>query len=254
LTERSNLYVADSGYSVIDRITPTGVVLAFAWKASDGTGAAAQFNQPTGIAVGPEDNGTVREITPAGLVTTVAGSPRSAGFKDGVGIQAGLTGPNGITVDASGNVFVACGDGTVRRGIRTANTQGAVRLLNLSSRGQVSPGMPLIAGFSIQGPLSETLLIRAIGPALQQFGVSGTLPNPPLDVYAQGAVRIASSANGMNTTNFQSAGALVGAFPLPANGGDAALVMTFSPGLYTAQATSPTGASGSAMLEVYEIP
>jgi hypothetical protein len=48
---------------------------------------------------------------------------------------------------------------------------------------------------------------------------------------------------------------MVGAFPLSIVGGrDAAFVITLSPGLYTAQATSPTGASGNAMLEVYEIP
>jgi sugar lactone lactonase YvrE len=252
--------------NLIEKITPAGVVTVFAGQltagSADGTGSSAQFSLPMGMAMEPSGNllvadansGTVREITPPGAVTTVAGTPRSIGVVDGVGSQARLYGPTGIAVDAFGNVFITDSNGTLRRGIRAANTPGPVRLLNLSARGQVSPGMPLITGFSIQGPLSETLLIRAIGPTLQQFGLTGTLPNPQLDLYAQGGVRIASSANGMNTTSSQSAGAMVGAFPLPANGGDAAIVMTLSPGLYTAQATSPTGASGNAMLEVYEIP
>jgi hypothetical protein len=211
--------------------------------------------EPSGnLLVADSGNGTLREITPDGVVTTVAGSPQKLAVVDGVGAQARLGAPFGIAVDAFGNVFFTDINANLRRGIRAANTPGPVRLLNLSARGQVSPGLPLITGFSIQGPMSETLLIRAIGPTLKEFGVTGTLPNPQLDLYAQGGVRIASSANGMNTTNTQNAGAMVGAFPLPINGGDAAVVMTLSPGLYTAQATSPTGASGNAMLEVYEIP
>ena len=252
--------------NLIEKITPAGVATIFAGKpgggAADGPGTSAQFIFPVGLAMEPSGNllvadsgnGTLREITPDGVVTTVAGSPQKLAVVDGVGAQARLGAPFGIAVDAFGNVFFTDTNANLRRGIRAANTPGPVRLLNLSARGQVSPGLPLITGFSIQGPMSETLLIRAIGPALQEFGVNGTLPDPQLDLYARGGVRIASSADGMNTTNSQNAGAMVGAFPLSIGGRDAAFVITLSPGLYTAQATSPTGASGNAMLEVYEIP
>ena len=143
---------------------------------------------------------------------------------------------------------------TVRRGIPAINTQSPVRLINLSARSMVAPSSPLIGGFVIEGSCSQTVLARGVGPTLAQFGVSNPLQAPQLDIYAQGGVLVASSANGINTTNSASAAALVGAFPLPEISADAPLVITLKPGAYTAVVSSPNGASGTALVEVYEIP
>jgi sugar lactone lactonase YvrE len=115
-----NLYVADKGNHALRKITPAGEVATLAGSAgacgnADGAGAAARFNYPTGIAidnignlyVGDSGNHTIRKITPAGVVTTLAGSAGSAGSADGTGTAARFNSPNGIAVDGTGNVYVA---------------------------------------------------------------------------------------------------------------------------------------------------
>ncbi|MEO7730860.1 MAG: hypothetical protein ABIY55_07815, partial [Kofleriaceae bacterium] len=113
-------YLADLGNAVIRKITPEGVVTTFAGTAGargsdDGTGAAARFLQPTAVAVDTGGNvyvadqlaHTIRKITTAGVVTTLAGSPNSAGAVDGDGAVARFNGPNGIAVDLAKNLYVA---------------------------------------------------------------------------------------------------------------------------------------------------
>ncbi|MEO7211458.1 NHL repeat-containing protein [Mucilaginibacter sp.] len=112
-----NVYVADRGNNAIRKITPAGVVTTFAGNGeagyTDGTGSAAYFNTPTGIAVDAAgnvyvaDNGNniIRKITPAGVVTTIAGS-RTVGYANGVGILANFNKPTGIALDATGNIYV----------------------------------------------------------------------------------------------------------------------------------------------------
>jgi hypothetical protein len=113
-----NLFVADTNNHKIRKITPAGVVSTFAGSGSqgntDGTGTAASFRFPRGIAIDSSDNlyvvdvgnHTVRKITPAGVVTTFAGSG-SSGSTDGTGTAASFNAPNEITIDSSGNLFVA---------------------------------------------------------------------------------------------------------------------------------------------------
>ena len=90
-----NVYVADTGNGTIRKVTSVGVVTTFAGTAekfgsTDGTGAAAEFNNPEGIAVdgagnlyvSDTGNDTIRKITPAGVVTTLAGAAGKAGETD----------------------------------------------------------------------------------------------------------------------------------------------------------------------------
>jgi len=126
------LYVADYGTNTIRRITPNAVVTTLAGSgavgSADGTGAGASFNHPRGIAVDASGtvyvadtgNNTIRRITPAGVVTTLAGTPGATGTADGAGAAASFNGPQGTAVDAAGNVYVddTLND-TVRRGVET---------------------------------------------------------------------------------------------------------------------------------------
>ncbi len=113
-----NVYVADTGNNLIREIAPGGVVSTLVGSgsagSSNGTGIAASFNGPYGVAVGTSGNvyvadtfnNLIREIAPGGVVTTLAGSG-SIGSADGTGSAASFFSPNGISVDASGNVYVA---------------------------------------------------------------------------------------------------------------------------------------------------
>ena len=115
-----NVYVADSNNSTIRRVTPAGSVTTRAGSAgqsgsADGIGALARFNNPSGLAldiatniyVADTWNHTIRKVTPARVVTTLAGMPGSAGSTDGIGIAARFNYPSGVAVDGAGNVYVS---------------------------------------------------------------------------------------------------------------------------------------------------
>jgi sugar lactone lactonase YvrE len=112
-----NIYVADTYNNRIRKITTAGVVTTFAGSSGgyvEGTGTTAKFQYPYSIAidalgnkyVADYDNDRIRKITTTGVVTTFAGYGTD-GYVDGSGIYAQFYGPQGIAVDASGNVFVA---------------------------------------------------------------------------------------------------------------------------------------------------
>jgi sugar lactone lactonase YvrE len=124
-----NIYVADGENHTIQRITATGVATVFAGSmgqsgSADGAGGAARFNGPRGVAVdgagnvyvADTGNSLIRRITPAGVVTTLAGEAGEAGYVDGVGGAAQFEFPQGVAVDGAGNVYVAdTGNSLVRR-------------------------------------------------------------------------------------------------------------------------------------------
>lgn len=115
-----NLYVADFGNDTIRKITPAGIVSTIAGTrgitgTTDGPGSVALFSAPNGITIDTagnlfvtdSDNSTIRKITPSGVVSTIAGKAGKAGTVDGIGTAAEFSYPQGITMDSSGNLFVA---------------------------------------------------------------------------------------------------------------------------------------------------
>ena len=125
-----NVYVADLNNDTIRKITPAGVVttlagMARAFGSTDGTGSAARFSNPSGVAVdaggnvyvADAGNDTLREITPGGVVTTLAGTPGASGSADGQGSAAQFYAPGGVAVDSAGNLYVAdTSNCTIRKG------------------------------------------------------------------------------------------------------------------------------------------
>jgi hypothetical protein len=128
----------------------------------------------------------------------------------------------------------------------------AQRFTSLSARNQVGTGANiLIAGFSLAGEGKRNLLIRAIGPTLFLFGVSGVLSDPKLEIY-QGSTKIGENDNWASTlsTTFSS----VGAFGLTQGSKDAAITVSLPAGSYTVQVSGADGGVGEALVEIYELP
>jgi hypothetical protein len=130
------------------------------------------------------------------------------------------------------------------------------RLANLSVRTQAGTGdATLIAGFALGGAgaapaTTKPLLVRAIGPTLGAFGVTGTLADPAIEIAPLAAARIAANDNWAGTAALRNAFTAVGAFPLADDASrDAALMFSPTPGAYTA---TVSGGAGGALVEVYD--
>ncbi|PLC07315.1 hypothetical protein CY658_10160 [Variovorax sp. RO1] len=114
-----NLYVADSENHRIRMITPAGVVTTLAGTgtpgAADGPRDSATFSDPRGVAVDADGNvyvadfgnSLLRRITPAGVVSTLAGKEGRTGSQDGIGDAARFNQPQGLTINAAGTLYVA---------------------------------------------------------------------------------------------------------------------------------------------------
>jgi uncharacterized delta-60 repeat protein len=202
------------------------------------------------------------------FVVTATQSPQSfsaSGLPPGLSINA-ATGVISGTPTTSGSYFVTVtatnsagfSQSTLTILISTAgtspfspsSTSSANRLLNLSSRADLTGTQNLIAGFVVSGTGTKTLLLRAIGPGLNSFGVPGYMPSPELDLYSSAGSLMSKNTGwtGSLSTTF----AQVGAFSLPAGSADVALLATLAPGSYTMHVYSPSGSGGVVLTEIYD--
>ena len=124
------------------------------------------------------------------------------------------------------------------------------RLINLSTRGQVQTGdNVMIGGFIIGGSTPKKVLIRAVGPNLANYGVSGVLLDPSLQLFS-GQTPIASIddwGSASNAAEIQASGFA------PVNGKESAILSTLNPGAYTAIVSGVGGGTGVGIVEVYEL-
>jgi hypothetical protein len=127
------------------------------------------------------------------------------------------------------------------------------KLVNLSTRFQVGTGDNiLIAGFVLSGTGTRQLLIRAVGPTLTNYGVTGVLADPQLSVF-DGGTPIAS--NNDWSSSLSTTFTALGAFALNAGSKDAALVVTLQAGKpYSVQVSGVGSTTGEALIELYLMP
>jgi sugar lactone lactonase YvrE len=182
-----NVYVGDVGNNKIRKITPAGVVTTFAGSgaqgAADGSGTAASFNGPAGVAadaagnlyVADQVNNTIRKITPAGVVTTLAGSG-AQGAADGAGTAASFNFPAGVAVDALGTVYVADQNSNTIRKITPA---GVVTTLAGSGSASDADGSGTAASFNLPSAIavdaSGAVYVPDYGHKIRQITQAGVV-------------------------------------------------------------------------------
>ncbi|WP_339697380.1 Ig-like domain-containing protein [uncultured Roseivirga sp.] len=215
LDASGNMYVSDFGSNKIRKITPIGVVTTLAGSgvtgSANGNGLNASFNHPRGLAidatgnvfVADRDNNVIRKITPSGDVTTYAGSG-AWGSTNGASGNARFNSPNGVAVDASGNLFVTDGNNNL---IRKIDTNG-----NVSSFASVANpfGIAIDAASNLYVTDRDNNLVHKIASngvvtTLAGTGVSGSADGPGLSasfnypsgitVDASGNVYVADKSN-----------------------------------------------------------
>jgi sugar lactone lactonase YvrE len=129
-----DIYIADTGNHVVKKLTPTGSLTIIAGNGTpgfaNGGGTGAQFRSPSGIAVdiagnlyiADTGNHAIRHITMStGSVSTLAGQPGAPGSADGASGVAKFRSPQGVAVDANGDVFVADTGNSLIREIRSGS-------------------------------------------------------------------------------------------------------------------------------------
>ena len=179
----------------------------------------------------------------------------------------GLAGGDAALVgQASAGILTAhCSSATNAAGVAllefydatAAPSDTSARFTGLSARARVETGDNIgIVGFVVAGEGNITLLLRGVGASLAQFGMTGFLPDPMIELYA-GNVRIAANDNwrsGDAGTIGQVADAqlAVGAFALTSPN-DAAMLITLPAGTYTLQVRGVGAQSGVALAEIYEV-
>jgi hypothetical protein len=114
----------------------------------------------------------------------------------------------------------------------------------------------LRAAFAVEGTASKQMLVRAIGPALATFGVSGAMADPRLEILgARTRVLVGSNDNwdtAANAAQVAIVSAQVGAFALSAGSKDSAVLGTYAPGTYQVRVSDVTGGTGAVLLEIFD--
>jgi hypothetical protein len=132
------------------------------------------------------------------------------------------------------------------------------KLTNVSTRGTVGTGNNvLIGGFVIDGTAPERLLIRGAGPSLTALNVSGALATPHLQLYNNSQTIIRENYTwglGNDLAMVSAAEASTGAFAFPTGSADSVILIVLPPGTYTVELSGASGATGDALVEVYEVP
>lgn len=129
-------------------------------------------------------------------------------------------------------------------------TTGQSQVLQISSRGQVETGdNVMIGGFIIQNSTTKKVVVRAIGPSLGSFGVSGALANPVLELHDGTGATIATNDD-WRATQEQD---IIDTGLEPTDDKESAIVTELASGSYTAIVKGVNDTSGIALVEIYDL-
>ncbi|WP_221032059.1 immunoglobulin domain-containing protein [Actomonas aquatica] len=224
----AGFYEASSGGSdavTLTIIAPSGKVLLLTKTAAGADAGVGTATEDGAISVTTVKNNTVTATVSATSAT----------------IEAAVTDSEGNTTE-----FVGGNDDVLA-------TQ---RLTNISTRAYVGTGIEqTVAGLVITGEDSKPVLIRAVGPGLGAFNVSGAIAAPKLDLL-EGQTVIATNTGWSSSADADEIAAvanLAGAFALDTANADSAILETLAPGVYTAQASGADGGTGVVLIEIYDL-
>jgi hypothetical protein len=125
------------------------------------------------------------------------------------------------------------------------------QLVNISTRALVDVGeAQMIAGLIVGGTTPEAIVVRGLGPSLGEAGITNPLPNPSLTIFNSSGLAIASNDDWQDDPNSSSVQAIgLG----PTNTLESAILLSLSPGNYTAILSDTTGTTGVGLVEVYNV-
>lgn len=192
------------------------------------------------------------------MITAPAIGSNAQWFKDNRPIQ-GATTPTLVISSASptdAGIYTYGGSQAL-----LLNVGPQQRFLNLSTRALAGSGdQTLIAGFVVNGTNVKAVLIRAVGPSLAKFGITGFLAEPVIQIYDSTGkpytddYAYAAVVGGGKEAAIAAATEKTGAFPFIAGSKDAVDLRPFPPGAYSIHVTSKNGSTGLALVELYEVP
>jgi len=220
-------------------------------------GAPTITNQPTGATVS------------AGQSVTLSVSATDAASGNDLTYQWYRNGTNGPIAGATSSTYTIASVQATNVGAYTvvvSNPAGSVtsssatvaliitaHLTNLSARAAVGTGSnQLIAGFVVGGSGVKSLLIRADGPSLAAYGITGVLSNPILSLADVNSNVLNTNTGWGGTTLLSNVFTQVGAFPWPSSSADSALYTSLSTGNYTAAISGVNSGTGVALAEIYD--
>jgi hypothetical protein len=200
-----------------------------------------------------DDWGSVNPTTLAAAAVRIGGFALSSGSTDASLL---VTLPPGVyTAQVTGGEGVALAEIYDASENPQADEQ---RLVNISSRGDVSTGDNiLIGGFVITGNSPKRVMIRGIGPGLAAHGVESPLADPLLRVYHRDIVIAENdnwSADAATALTLTAAATETGAFSLASASKDAAILLNLAPGIYSVHVVGNGSSTGVALVEIYELP
>jgi hypothetical protein len=247
-----NLFASDFSGGKINKFTPAGTQSTFASGLNHPAGLA--FDSAGNLYEADSESSNIFKFAPDGTKST---------FISGVGR------PFGLAFQANGNLIIADNENGATISVTPDGVKGNIfqsdfntpqfvaiepvqhKLLNISARSFLPAGDVSIAGFVVggNGPVGTSILVRALGPSLAAFGIANPQPDPVIELRDASGTLLASN----NDWKDSQQAAIVATTLAPPDDKESAILTSLHGGAYTAIVGSASGASGTVVLEVYNL-